>query len=130
MPPSATGFGPLPPYRRIAERFRRAILRGDYAAGDRLPSVRELAVSEGINPNTAQSVYDLLEQDGWVERRQGSGTFVRGSQPVKRAARRSRLEDLLTDARREAKRLGASEADWWTAIEKAGRHFDLPEEDL
>jgi DNA-binding FadR family transcriptional regulator len=52
------------------------ILRGRYAAGSRLPSVRELAQQHGVNPATIQRVVSRLETRGLVEARQGSGLRV------------------------------------------------------
>jgi len=112
-PPSA---GPLPPYRRIAEKLKQSILRGDYAPGDRLPSVRDLAVAEGVNPNTVQSVYRLLETEGWIDRQQGAGTFVKSANPFTASQCRSQVRSLLTTARTEARRLGVSE-DAWRSLE-------------
>ena len=120
--------GHVPPHRRIAGRFARSILRGDYRPGDRLPSVRALAVEEGVNPNTIQRVYDVLEVDGWVERRQGAGTFVREPTPLARPRRRRLVGGLLVDARRRARRVGASEDDWSEADASARREVPLMEE--
>lgn len=102
----------LAPYKRIAERVRRSILRGDYAPGDRLPSVRELAMEEGVNPNTIQNVYGLLEREGWVDQRHGAGTFVREPQTLPNAQKRERVREWLERARREAKLVGLSDEEW------------------
>lgn len=54
-----------------------AILRGDFAAGAHLPSVRDLAARHGVSPGTIQRVVARLETRGLVEARQGSGLRVR-----------------------------------------------------
>ncbi|MCD8041138.1 MAG: GntR family transcriptional regulator [Clostridia bacterium] len=51
----------------IADRIRRDIEIGVIADGDKLPSCRELALSLGVNPNTVQKAYSLLEQQGFIE---------------------------------------------------------------
>ncbi|MBI2755854.1 MAG: PLP-dependent aminotransferase family protein [Chloroflexi bacterium] len=64
--------------RRLASALRRAIDAGDLAAGTRLPPERALADSLGISRTTVVGAYGALERDGLLERRQGSGTRVRG----------------------------------------------------
>lgn len=63
-------------HRAIYNRFRRAILAGRYAAGDKLPSSRETARVMGCARNTAVQAYELLLAHGYVETRRGAGTFV------------------------------------------------------
>lgn len=53
-----------------------AIASGRYDPDDKLPSVRELAVEAGVNPNTVQRSYELLEQQGILYTVRGSGRFV------------------------------------------------------
>lgn len=54
-----------------------AITSGDLRAGDKLPSVRELALRHRIHQNTASAAYRWLGENGWVESRKGSGVYVR-----------------------------------------------------
>ena len=65
-----------PIYIQIMDGFREQIATGILQPGDRLPSVRELAVTLAINPNTIQRSYRLLEMDGWVATVPGKGCFV------------------------------------------------------
>lgn len=65
-----------PKYVALADLLRAQILRQEYSVGDRLPSFSELRAQYGATPTTAERVYGLLEQEGLVERLQGSGTFV------------------------------------------------------
>src|SRR3546814_9842150 len=53
-----------------------AILRGDYRAGDQLPSVRVFAAEHGANPLTVAKAYQSFQDDGYVEVRRGVGMFV------------------------------------------------------
>lgn len=73
--PWSQGEGPL--YRLLEEGLRAAILRGDIASGTRLPAERELAQALAVSRTTVAAAYELLQQDEWVERRRGSGTWVR-----------------------------------------------------
>ncbi|MCL6626597.1 GntR family transcriptional regulator [Alicyclobacillus shizuokensis] len=65
-----------PIYLQLADRICREIVRGDRKAGDKLPSVRDMAVEAGVNPNTVQRVYAELERMQVAETRRGQGTFV------------------------------------------------------
>ncbi len=65
-----------PIYWQIAEQIFKQIIRGEIRPGDKLPSVREMAVLSGVNPNTIQRTYSELERMGIVETRRGQGTFI------------------------------------------------------
>ncbi len=65
-----------PIYMQIADRIIRKIVRRENWPGDKLPSVREMAVESGVNPNTIQRTYSELERMGIVETRRGQGTFI------------------------------------------------------
>lgn len=64
------------PYLQLVEQVRRALRTGALEPGDRLPTVREVASSIAINPNTVSKAYRELEHQGLVEGRPGRGTFV------------------------------------------------------
>jgi GntR family transcriptional regulator len=65
-----------PIYYQIVQRISKQIVHNQYVAGEKLPSVRELAVGLQVNPNTIARVYSELERMGVVETRRGQGTFV------------------------------------------------------
>lgn len=65
-----------PVYLRLRAILAAAILRGDYAAGDQLPSVRAFAAEQGANPLTVAKAYQSFQDDGHVEVRRGVGMFV------------------------------------------------------
>ncbi len=65
-----------PRYAVLAQHLRERIAQRELTAGDRLPSFSQLRAEFGATPTTAERVYGLLEQEGLVERRQGSGTYV------------------------------------------------------
>ncbi len=67
-----------PIYVQIIDGFRDQIRNGILQRGDRLPSVRELAMSLTINPNTIQRAYRELEMGGWIASVPGKGSFVCG----------------------------------------------------
>ena len=67
-----------PIYTQIADGFREQIVAGVLRSGEKLPSVRELAVQLSINPNTIQRSYRQLEAEGWIATVPGKGCFVCG----------------------------------------------------
>ena len=80
-----------PIYVQIIDRFRDQISAGVLVSGDKLPSVRELAVQLSINPNTIQRSYRQLEAEGWIATVPGKGCFVCG---LPEYTREQRLELL------------------------------------
>lgn len=69
----------LPAYLQLVRQVREALRLGWLHQGDRLPTVREVVSSSGVNANTVLKAYRELERAGLVEARQGSGTFVKAS---------------------------------------------------
>ena len=93
-----------PIYAQLDRALRAAIATGRLAAGDQLPTVRQLAVELSINANTVARVYGELERAGILETRRGVGTFVSATpaqaHPPKQHDRRLRtfVTKLLADA--------------------------------
>ena len=65
-----------PVFLQIKSWIEDHILRGDWSAGVQLPSVRELAVEFGVNPNTVARTYERLTLDGTTTSVRGVGYFV------------------------------------------------------
>jgi GntR family transcriptional regulator len=89
---------PTPLYAQLERAIRVAIARGRLSVGDRLPTVRQLAVDLRINANTVAKVYGELERARVLETRRGVGTFVRAGEsdvvaPAQRAIRFAELAD-------------------------------------
>ena len=68
---------PTPLYAQLERAIRVAIATGRLNAGDKLPTVRQLAVDLKVNANTVAKVYGELERSGVLETRRGVGTFIR-----------------------------------------------------
>jgi len=81
--------------------LRSRIAEGRFAAGQRLPGLRELAEATGVNVNTVRAVYQRLEQDGLIDRQQGSGTFLAAA-PRRAAA----VGAITANAAHEARETG------------------------
>ena len=88
----------VPFYRQIIDQVQFAIADGRLGFGDRLPTVRQLAVDLQINPNTVARAYQELEIRGVVNTQMGTGTFV-GSDKVEisDAERRRMLDQICTE---------------------------------
>ena len=65
-----------PVWVQLAEEFRANIASGTWAAGSRIPSVRDLAMSAGANPNTIQRALAELDRDGLTSPERTAGRFV------------------------------------------------------
>lgn len=65
-----------PIYLQLMEKIQQDIISGVYQAGDRLPSVRELALDASVNPNTMQKALSELERSGLVYSQRTSGRFI------------------------------------------------------
>jgi GntR family transcriptional regulator len=73
--PGTTEF----PHRQIADIIRTRIQRGDWAPGERLPSIPAIAQMFGVAKQTVQRTVDQLRIEGLLITRPGSGTYVRGT---------------------------------------------------
>ena len=88
----------VPVYRQIIDQVLAAISSGALAAGNQLPTVRQVAVDLAINPNTVVRAYRELEIRGVIETEQGTGTFI-AHKKVKQdeVERQRRLTQLVTE---------------------------------
>ena len=66
----------VPYYKQVILQVEMAIVDGRLENGDQLPTVRSLAVTLKINPNTVARAYNELEIRGIVNTQQGTGTFI------------------------------------------------------
>ena len=64
-------------YLRVADSIRRKILEGEYQPGDRLPRQHDLAKEHNVAFGTLKQALDLLEGEGYVDRKVGQGTYAR-----------------------------------------------------
>lgn len=108
---------PTPLYAQIAARLKLAVAAGELRPGEALPSVRQLAARLRVNPATVVQAYRDLEGEGFVEMRQGAGTFVREVAPDRRAAERASQAVLLVrHMLQQAGQLGVSTRELAEAI--------------
>jgi len=88
---------PVPIYLQIVEQVRRLIALGGLRPGDRLPTVRDLAVQCRVNRNTAARAIQELERDAIVRTRVGLGTFVADESPDVDPLERDSILDAQID---------------------------------
>lgn len=65
-----------PIYEQIKEKIKFLIIGGNLIPGEKIPSVRELAMEMAINPNTIQKAYKELESEGYIHSQKAKGYFV------------------------------------------------------
>jgi len=103
----------VPVYRQIVDQIKYQVASGMLRAGDRLPSVRELARQLPANQNTILKAYELLTHEGLLSRRQGDGTFVTNApSSLKKSERLKKVSATLRHAAAQ------------------GVHFELSPEEL
>lgn len=83
-----------PIYEQVKDGFRHLIIQGVMKKDDKMPSVRELATSLTINPNTIQRSYRELEQEGYIYTVPGKGSFIAGVPEADGMRKRELLEKL------------------------------------
>jgi DNA-binding transcriptional regulator YhcF (GntR family) len=100
-----------PIYEQIGELMIKRMIRGELAPGDKLPSVRELAIEVSVNPNTVSRTYRELEMMNAVESRRGQGTFVTEDETVIAALRKDMKTEILSNFTEEMLEMGYTTAE-------------------
>ena len=96
-----------PIYEQVRDGLRRLMVSGIIQEGEQLPTVRAMATSLAINPNTIQRAYELLEAEGYVSSVPGKGSFAAPHHQVD-SARRDGLLRVFDDTATELFFLGLS----------------------
>lgn len=78
----------VPIYRQVIDGIKEQVAKGLLKPGDRLPTVRELAVELSMNHNTVAKAYQELERDRVIELTRGRGTFISSSEDIPNLAMR------------------------------------------
>ncbi len=94
---------PVPAYQQILSGLRMLLVAGAFRPGDRLPTVRQLAIDLCVHHNTVAEAYRHLSDEGWVDLRRHRGASVKSRNtpgPDRRATASfsKRLEELVAEA--------------------------------
>lgn len=95
-----------PIYAQLIRQIKVGIVTGAFPPGERLPSVRDLAMAAGVNPNTMQRALSELERDGLVYSQRTAGRFVTEDRTLIDEARRTLAEDHIQSFLTAMERLG------------------------
>ena len=109
---------PIPIYEQVKNAIKDEILQGNVSPGEKLPSVRSLARELSISILTVKKSYDELELEGFIESRQGLGTFVGNYDPkLKFEEKQKKLEESLLSAISMAKDIEMTKSDLIKVLE-------------
>lgn len=108
-----------PIYAQLVEIIQMQIISGKYKAGDRLPSVRELAAEAGVNPNTMQKALAELERSGLLITQRTSGRTITEDIKLIKEIRANLANEYIKNFFRMMKELGYSSEDILSLIQKA-----------
>jgi GntR family transcriptional regulator len=94
----------IPVYRQIADQIRAMLVAREFSPGERLPTVRQVAVDLGVNHNTVAEAYRNLADEGWLSLERGRGAVVvsrstPAANPRVRNAFAQRLRSLIAQVR-------------------------------
>ncbi len=106
MPTTITFDASRPIYAQLAEHITRKIIAGQYAAGQRLPPVRELSAAFGVNPNTLQRAFAELERQGLLYTERTAGRFVTQNTATISAVRDALAQQMLADFTQQMAQMG------------------------
>ena len=113
-----------PFYQQIKDNVRHLVVSGALKKDDKLPSVRELAASLAINPNTIQKAYAILEEHGAIYPVKGKGNFVSEKDKVTDRMK-GQCFGRLKETVNQAKKLGINEEEFSIKVRtyyREGKH--------
>jgi len=107
-------------YLQIAESIRERVVGGVYPAGEKIPSVRELAAEMGVNPNTIMRTYTELQTMEIIDNKRGIGYFVKPEAPqlIMEGKRKNFFEKIFPEFIRQAGLLGITASQLKTRIDQ------------
>ena len=100
-----------PIYLQLMERIQHDIISGVYKPGDKLPSVRDLAVEAAVNPNTMQKALSELERCGFVYSQRTSGRFITDNTNMLKEMRTELAREHIQNFFEQMRKLGFSDED-------------------
>lgn len=113
-----TARGDTPIYLQILRHIKRGIVSGTVKNGDELPSRRVLSALLGVNPNTIQKAYKILEDEGLIESHLGAKSYMVLDTDKSNAVRAELVEDDAKAAVEKLKDMGITKSEVIALIEK------------
>jgi len=107
----------MPIYLQLIDRIKLQIISGQLKPGDKLPSVRELALTYGVNPNTMQKALSELEWEKLLYTMRTTGRYVTEDATLIAELRKELAEMKIRDFLTELTQLGYSKAEIWKLLE-------------
>ena len=111
----------MPIYQQILRHVKLGIAGGTIAPGDALPSRRVLSALLGVNPNTVQKAYRLLEEEGLIQSRSGAKSCVAADEAARARVRGDLLREEAQSVVAAMKRMGLSRQE---ALDLIARHWE------
>ena len=108
----------MPIYLQLVDTFKHRIVSGDLKAGSKLESVRDLAISFEVNPNTMQRALAELERDGLVYADRTVGRFITDNKELIVKMREDVAREIIDQFIREMKSLGFTDQESMALIKK------------
>ena len=108
----------MPIYLQIILFIKRGIIAGVIADGEELPSRRVLSALLGVNPNTVQKAYRMLEEEGLIQSHSGAKSYVVLDSAVKERIRSELLESDAKSVIHSLRQMGLTKEDAVALIEK------------
>ena len=108
-----------PIYLQLMERIQHDIISGVYRSGDKLPSVRDLALDAAVNPNTMQKALSELERSGLVYSQRTSGRFITDDESLLLRMKKDLAEDHIRQFLDQMNNLGFSSEETLDMITEA-----------
>ena len=105
-----------PIYAQLIHQIKQGIVSGIFPPGERLPSVRDLSMEAGVNPNTMQRALAELERDGLVYTQRTAGRFVTEDEEMIETAKRSLAETQIQAFLTAMTRLGYQKEEILTLV--------------
>lgn len=116
-----------PIFQQIIDKIQTDILSGRYAPGDKLPSVRELAMMAAVNPNTMQKALAELERAGLVYTQRTSGRFITEDTAMIELLKERKAKELIDTFLEGMQRIGYSAQDAADALKRKEAPAQIPD---
>lgn len=107
-------------FEQVRDELKKLIMRGVLRPDERIPSVRDIAVSLSINPNTVMRAYRELESEGFIYSVRGRGHFVSPREDAGQKGDREALLKVFSDTAAELVYLGVTKETLCDIIQKGG----------